>query len=133
MTQDARAGMTATYERFATAWRRGDAAGVAACYTTDPTVLPPNAPLVKGAAANAERIRAYIQTAAAVTPEFTRVEVESFGDTAVEVGTFVVRNDAGAVVDRGKHIVVWKEQDGAWRLHWDCFNSDRPPPRQKSE
>ena len=71
--------------------------------------------------------------AAAVTPEFTRVEVESFGDTAVEVGTFVVRNDAGAVVDRGKHIVVWKEQDGAWRLHWDCFNSDRPPPRQKSE
>jgi hypothetical protein len=30
--------------------------------------------------------------------------------------------------DTGKYIVVWKRQDGVWKLHADIWNSDAPPP-----
>ena len=30
--------------------------------------------------------------------------------------------------EKGKFIVVWKEENGKWKMHRDIWNSDAPPP-----
>jgi ketosteroid isomerase-like protein len=32
----------------------------------------------------------------------------------------------GTIADKGKYIVVWKKEDGKWKLHRDLSNSDLP-------
>ena len=31
---------------------------------------------------------------------------------------------SGKEIDKGKYIVLWKMEDGKWKLHRDIFNSD---------
>jgi ketosteroid isomerase-like protein len=49
------------------------------------------------------------------------------GDTATEIGSAVLSAKDGSVVDEGKYIVLWKQEDGTWRLHRDIWNSNRAP------
>jgi ketosteroid isomerase-like protein len=56
------------------------------------------------------------------------VEVEGHGDTAVEVGKFTLKSEGGQVLDQGKYIVIWKQEEGQWKLHRDIFNSSMAPP-----
>lgn len=102
---------------------RGDAAGVAASYTADAQMLPPNSPTLSGRAAIQELWAGWIQagwTKLTLTP----VEVEGMGDTAYEVGTYV--SSDGKMSDEGKYIVVWKKQQGKWRLFRDIWNTSLP-------
>jgi ketosteroid isomerase-like protein len=32
----------------------------------------------------------------------------------------------GKQIDKGKYIVLWKKEDGKWKLFRDCYNSDLP-------
>ena len=48
-----------------------------------------------------------------------------FNCTAIEVGTYVLKGEGGAVADEGKYIVVWKKDGKAWKLYRDIFNSSR--------
>jgi len=36
--------------------------------------------------------------------------------------------DRGYVLDKGKYIVIWKQEEGQWKLHRDIFNSSMPAP-----
>lgn len=38
--------------------------------------------------------------------------------------TFMDKNDK--FLDKGKYIVLWKKEDGEWKLFRDCYNSDMP-------
>ena len=33
-------------------------------------------------------------------------------------------------VDEAKYIVLWKKEDGRWKLHRDIFNSNLSPPAE---
>lgn len=54
------------------------------------------------------------------------VEVESHGDTAIEVGRYTLDNGEGQMIDQGKYIVIWKQENGAWKLYRDIWNSSMP-------
>ena len=56
----------------------------------------------------------------------TTLEVEVSGDTAHEVGTYGLMGDGGKVLDAGKYVVVWKREDGKWKLHRDIWNTSVP-------
>jgi ketosteroid isomerase-like protein len=56
------------------------------------------------------------------------VEVEGLGDTAIEIGELTLYGAEAQVLDKGKYMVIWKRQDGKWKLHRDIFNSSMPPP-----
>jgi ketosteroid isomerase-like protein len=58
------------------------------------------------------------------------VEVEGHGDTAIEGSTFTLHGEGGQLLDRGKYIVIWKREEGQWKLHRDIFNSSMPAPGQ---
>jgi uncharacterized protein (TIGR02246 family) len=109
------------------AFNRGDAAGLAALYTENGQVLPPNSDFVTGK----EAIQGFWQAVMDMgikEAELEIVEAQDHGDTAIEVSTFALLGDEGQVLDKGKYIVIWKQEDGQWKLHRDIFNSSMPAP-----
>ena len=128
MTQsnDIRKSIQAANDKFMAAFKRGDAAGLADLYTKDGQVLPPNADFVSGQQA----IQGFWQAVFDMgikAAEMEIIEADKHGDSVVEVSKFKLLSAEGQVLDEGKYIVIWKEDDGKWKLHRDIFNSSRPP------
>ncbi len=125
-TDEARAGIEATNAQFMEAFSQGDAAGVAACYTEDAQLLPPNSEIVSGL----EAVQAWFQEAmdAGLKVRLETVEVEGHGDTAHEVGRATLTGEDGQTIDEAKYIVIWKKVGDEWKLHRDIFNSNLPLP-----
>ena len=131
MTQSTavRKAIAAANETFVAAFNSGDAAGVAALYTEDGQLLPPNADVMAGK----EAIQAFWQgamDAGIASAQLKIVEVEGHGDTAIEVSQYTLGGAGGQVLDQGKYIVIWKREHGGWKLHRDIFNSSMPAPGQ---
>lgn len=115
-------------KKFLAAFNRGDAAGVAACYTADARLLPPELEMMKGRQA----IQSFWQGAmdsGVKKAELETVEVEAREDMAYEIGkyTLTIQPPEGeAITARGKYLVVWKHQAGTWKLDFDIWNSTAP-------
>jgi hypothetical protein len=43
-----------------------------------------------------------------------------------EEGEFTFMSEDDKLLDKGKYIVLWKKEDGMWKLFRDCYNSDMP-------
>ncbi len=125
---DPREGIGAANAEFAAAYRCGDAGAVAAMYTEHGQLFPPNEPIVAGRAAIERFWKAAID-AGIKTIELKTIEVEGLGESAVEVGAYTLRGKDGVAIDQGKYLVLWKQVEGAWRLHRDCWNSNQPASR----
>lgn len=111
---------------FMDAFQRGDAAGVAACYTADARLLPPNGEPTGGTAA----ITSFWQGAMNMGIKAARletVELETRGDLAIEIGRYTLTIEPApgtTVTDVGKYVVVWKNDGGTWKLHIDIWNTN---------
>ena len=124
---EVRDAIAAAGENFMATFSRGDAAGLAAFYTENGQILPPNSDFVTGRQA----IQAFWQGAMDMGIKSVKieiVEVEGHGDTAIEVGKYTLSGEAGQVLDMGKYIVILKQVDGQWKLHREIFNSSMPAP-----
>lgn len=122
---DIRSDIIACNNAFMDAFGRGDAAGLANLYTVGGQLLPPNSDVVAGR----DGIRTFWQgavDAGLTAATLDTVEVESTGETAVEVGRYTLRAKSGQVADAGKYVVVWKREGGGWKLHRDIWNTSRP-------
>ena len=130
-TAAARPGIEATISDWMTAFSQDDAAGVAACYTEDAQLLPPNEEAVRGR----EAVQAWFQGAidAGLDVRLEIQELEVFGDTGYEVGKATVMAPGGQTIDDSKYIVIWKKVGDAWRMHRDIFNSNLPVPAPAEE
>ncbi len=126
-TTEARAGVEASNAQFMAAVSQGDAAGVAACYTEDTQLLPPNGEMVRGRKAVQGVFQGFID-AGIKGIQLVSTEVEGHGDTAYEVGTYTLTVENGQTIDEGKYIVIWKKTGDEWKLHRDIFNSNLPLP-----
>ena len=124
---EVRDAIAAAGENFMATFSRGDAAGLAAFYTENGQILPPNSDFVTGRQA----IQAFWQGAMDMGIKGVKieiVEVEGLGDTAYTVGKYTLQGEGGQVLDKGKFVVIWKQEDGQWKLHRDIFNSSMPAP-----
>lgn len=115
---------------FAEAVRAADWDGVAALYTEDVMLMPPNEEAREGRAAAREWLGSFPPL---VRFELDPVEIEGVGDLAYVRGTYALEMSMGdrAVTDRGKYVEIRREQeDGSWLIAVDIFNSDQPaaPP-----
>jgi len=105
-----------------------DVAAVLGVYTPDATLLPPNAPLCKGAQAIEPILNAYIE-AGANSLTLETIELDEQGDAVIEVGRYTlgIQTPDGHMEDVGKYLQVFKRQgDGSLRIAYDAFNSDQP-------
>lgn len=119
--------IAAANQKFMDAFRRGDAAGLAALYTENCQLMPPNSDFVIGKAA----IQTFWQGAFDMGIKAAKLEireVEAHGDTAIEVSRYTLFVEGDQVADKGKYIVIWKRIEGEWKLHQDIYNSSMPPP-----
>jgi uncharacterized protein (TIGR02246 family) len=126
-THELRDQIAAANRVFMEAFGRGDAAGLAALYTEDGQLLPPNAGFMTGK----DAIQAFWQGAMDMGIKGAKleiVEVDDHGETATEVSKYTLSGEEGQVLDEGKYIVIWKQVAGQWKLHRDIFNSSRPAP-----
>ena len=124
---EVRGAIAAGVESVMAAVKRGDAAGLAALYTENAQVLPPNGDFVTGKQA----VQGFWQAVMDMGIKEAKIEileVEGHGDTATEVSTFTLLGEGGQELDRGKYIVIWRQEEGQWKLHRDIFNSSMPAP-----
>lgn len=103
---------------------RGDAAGMAECYTGEGELLPPGSRRVAGREA-IEAFWASVMGMGIASAKLETVEIEDQGDTAIEVGRYTLGTADGGVADEGKYLVVWKSENGTWKLHRDIWNTSR--------
>jgi uncharacterized protein (TIGR02246 family) len=127
--QDVRREIERRVRQFEDAANGGDAAGLAALYTTDARLLPPNHPSVEGRPAIREFWQGFL-TMGTLHGQLRPQQIEAHGDTAHEIGAYTLRiepPDGPAIEDRGKYIVLWKRAPGGdWEMAADCWNSDLP-------
>jgi ketosteroid isomerase-like protein len=95
-------------------------------YTEKARLLPPNCQVVEGQKAIEEFWKGVMDSGIKKI-ELKTVEVESFGDTIVELGTATLY---GKAVEKAKYFVMWKRVNGTWKLHRDCWNSSEPAPKK---
>ena len=107
--------------------REGHAQAAAECYTEDARFLAPNLEALSGREAIAGFFRGTLEMGVRAL-ELNTLEVDDLGDTAIETGEYRLLVEDDQVLDVGKYIVVWKNRDGAWRLHRDIINTSMPPP-----
>ena len=101
-----------------------DPDAIAALYTANARVLPPNGPAKIGRDAVRAEFAAMID--AGLSVELASIETKSGGDVAYNVGTYVL-TAGDTVVDEGKFIETWnRSADGEWLMANDIWNSDRP-------
>jgi uncharacterized protein (TIGR02246 family) len=129
------AAVRAVDEAWGKAAAANDGKAIAALYADDATLLPPTEPVKKGA--EAKKYWTDFTDAYTGTIDLTTTAVEGRGDLAYNVGTYrstVTPKKAGAKpfpTEEGKYVEVLKKQsDGSWKIVYDIWNTDAPPPKQ---
>ncbi len=113
---------------FEAAFNRGDSDAVAALYTEDATLMPPDADIISGRPSIAEfwvGARAMGIRSASLQIH----DVQAAGDTAYEIGTATLTiqpPDGAATTATVKYVVVWKRDASGWRLAVDIWNNMAP-------
>ena len=111
---------------FMEAFNKGDSIAAADCYTSDAKFMMPNGPTVTGKENLVHMMSAFMRSGAKHL-QINHVALWGNADALTEESTYEMADASGKVFDRGKGLVVWKQEDGVWKLHRDCFNSDMPP------
>lgn len=116
-------------EQFMRHFADHDARALAELYTEEAQLLPPNSEFVTGKPAINGFWQALFEMGIRKA-QLEIVEVEQCGETAIEVSHYTMFGPADQILDEGKYIVIWKQEDGQWKLHRDIFNSSLPPAGQ---
>jgi uncharacterized protein (TIGR02246 family) len=108
---------------FESNFDRQDADGMGTLYTEDGQLLPPDADVVSGRDDTAAFWQGGFDVGVA-NARLETVEVEDHDDTAIEVGRFTLSDADDETVDHGTFLVIWKHDDGEWKLHRDIWNAN---------
>ena len=122
---DVRAAIDLANLNFMANFAQQDAAGLAGLYTASGCVMPSNSDIISGAG-NIQAFWQGIFDMGVKEGVVETIDLEEHGDTAIETGHYTMKADGGAVADRGKYIIIWKNEGGSWKLHKDIFNTSQP-------
>lgn len=110
---------------FTAAHVAGDVATIDAMFTRDAKAFPPGAEPVSG-----------VPALHAFTVEYLRSGVSAFserstdcygnGHLLVDLGEYVVTYGPDNTVERGKYLNVWMQEEGAWKIHANIWNTSPP-------
>lgn len=92
-------------------------------YTANARILPPGGEMVSGR----ENIKAFwrgaIEALNVASVKLETVDFQQPGDTGIEIGrATLIFNASGSQPAVMKYVVVWKQEDGAWKWHIDIWN-----------
>jgi ketosteroid isomerase-like protein len=122
--------VNASNAAYGTYFATGDSASFIACYTSDACINPPGNPKICGSNGIGgffnEGVKMGIKNIVLTTDELMGGK-----DGVIETGRYDLQGDGGASWDKGKFIVIWKEENGKWKMYRDIWNSDAPSPPAK--
>jgi ketosteroid isomerase-like protein len=104
---------------------KGDSIGLANCYSMDAKMMGPNEPATVGRK-NIQTAIAGLMNAGVVRLALTTTDVWGTEALLAEEGELTVATKDKKQIDKGKYLVLWKKEDGKWKLFRDLFNSDLP-------
>jgi len=114
-----------TNQQFMNAFQQRDAAQVGSLYSAEALLLPPDTNMLQGTEAIIRFWKGAMDMG--ITEVVLKTSsVEGLGAGAVEVGEYNLIVGAG-IVNTGKYLVVWRREDGRWKLHRDIWNANRSP------
>ncbi|MEZ5911612.1 MAG: SgcJ/EcaC family oxidoreductase [Paracoccaceae bacterium] len=112
----------ALFDRMATAYRNGDAAGCANCFTDDARLLSPYAAEAHGRSAIADLHRDWTGDGGS-GKTLTVIEAGCEGDT----GWCLVTYSEGDMTGDGKSLSVLRHGPDGWLISHCCLAADAPP------
>jgi ketosteroid isomerase-like protein len=104
---------------------KGDSVGAANAYTKDGKFMPAYMPAVEGTKNLTSFWGGFIKNVGGVI-SLTTLEVWGDENYITEEGLFEIKSKEGAQIDKGKYLVLWKKEDGKWKLHRDIATTDIP-------
>jgi len=113
-------------QAFMKAFDDDDAAAVSRCYTVDGQILPPQSEPITGRP-GIEAFWRMVLDMGIKAATLETVELVEFPGGACEVGRYVLKTATGQVADRGKYLVIWRDENGAIKLYRDIWNTSLAP------
>ena len=120
----ARTAIEAENAKFMEAFKKGDSTGVAANYAQDGMVLPLNGePVAKSSLATlwGSFIRMGVKEVKLVVDD-----IAGNAEIISETGRYEIYAAENKMIDKGKYVVVWKQENGVWKMYRDIFNTSMP-------
>jgi uncharacterized protein (TIGR02246 family) len=113
--------VTAAVRVFMDYVNQGDLENMLAMYSDDASVLPPSGESLYGRSAYYPFWEQMIKNVGFANVQYTIEKLEPLAeDTIAEMTRFQV--DIAGKPTQGKYVVIWKKQQGQWKLHIDIFN-----------
>lgn len=125
----AKAQITEMNKTYGDGFVKGDSSLFLNHYTKDACVMPPQAPKLCGVEGVGGFFKAAYGMMGVRNITVMADEVTGGPTEVVEVGQYELFGDSAKTksLDKGKYIVVWKEEDGKWKMHRDIFNTSNAP------
>ena len=117
-------------DSFANAMIRHDSAAIVNHFTSDGKIWAPNMKPVEGRDAVAAFTSQVIKWGVGAFRDST-IAVYGNQDHVVEEGKYFIGDGKGNTMDIGKYVCVWHNENGAWKIYLDIWNSDNPPAPAK--
>lgn len=110
--------------RFEEEVRRGDSTAMAAHYSSDAIVMPSNSDPVKGN--DILNFWGSVIRMGVKDLKLNITDIYGDGDVYSETGTLELFGADNKSLDKGKYVVVWKKENGNWKMYRDIWNSNSP-------
>ncbi|HVG15252.1 MAG TPA: nuclear transport factor 2 family protein [Chitinophagaceae bacterium] len=113
---------------FGQAFAKGDSAAIVSLYHSEAKVYPPNMGLM-GQRSEMGHFVTAIPGMGVKGITLNSTEVFGSGDLIIELGTYEM-SDGTKAMDSGKYVVVWKKENGKYKMYRDMWNSNMPVAQQ---
>lgn len=115
-------------QAFARAHVTGEVEVINDYFTKDAKVFLPNSEVVTGSEEIAELNEQYVEYGITAFREETTA---LYGDEEllVEEGRYFMTYGEDGIVENGKYINIWKQENGDWKVHSNIWNSSMPAPQ----
>jgi ketosteroid isomerase-like protein len=131
IANDARTTVDKLNQSFMAALQKGDVEALKGLYSPNATMFPPGAPPIVGTAAIGGFWKKMVEAGVKrIEPRTT--ELETHGDTLIELGTFEAFREGATPIQKGRYVVIWKKENGSWKIFRDLWNTETPPTPQKT-
>ena len=111
--------------KFVEEAKKGDSNALAAHYSSDAWAMYDNSEPFKGTTAIASAWGGAMRMGMKEM-KVTTVDVVGNAELLAETGMYEMYGAGNKLLDKGKYIVVWKPENGGWKIYRDCGNSNMP-------
>jgi len=131
MVEDVRKAIEKVVLKACEGLRQGNASAIAAIYTEDAAILPPNSEMIRGRQGIEKFWKAAMQMGVK-DAVFPILELSGTDEIVHTIGNYTIKiqpKGQKPTEHNGKYITIWKHTASGWKVHRDIWNSNMPPQK----